>query len=51
MGLYAEITSLAEACRKHFGGTSKPIIDDMIKLITHPAFPSGTEILGKPNLE
>lgn len=47
MILYAEMTSLAEACRKRFGVTSKLSLDDMIKLITPPAFPSGTEILGR----
>lgn len=47
MSLYAKMTSLAEACRKRFGGTSKLSLDDMIKLITPPAFPSGTEILGR----
>ena len=47
MSLYTEMTSLAEACRKRFGVTSKLSLDGMIKLITPPAFPSGTEILGR----
>lgn len=41
-----KITELADACRKRFGVTSKLSLDDMIKLITPPAFLSGTEILG-----
>lgn len=45
--LYDKMTELADACRKRFGGTSKLTIDDMIKLITPPVFPSGTEILGR----
>ena len=50
MGLQAKMTSLAEACRKHFGVTSKLTIDDMIKLITPSAFHSGTEILGRTKI-
>ena len=42
-----KMTELADACRKRFVVTSKLNIDDMIKLITPPAFPSGTEILGR----
>lgn len=47
MSFSSTMTELADACRKRFVVTSKLTIDDMIKLITPPAFPSGTEILGK----
>lgn len=47
MSLQDKMTSLAEACRKRFNVSSKLSLDDMIKLITPPAFPSGTEILGR----
>ena len=46
MSFSSTMTELADACRKRFGVTSKLPLDDMIKLITPPAFSSGTEILG-----
>ena len=46
-----KITELADACRKRFRVTSKLSLDDMIKLITPPAFPSGTEILGRTKVD
>lgn len=45
-----KMTELADACRKRFVVTSKLTIDDMIKLITPPAFSSGTEILGRTEI-
>ena len=50
MSFSSTMTELADACRKRFGVTSKLSLDDMIKLITPPAFPSGTEILGETKL-
>jgi hypothetical protein len=50
MSFSSTMTELADACRKRFVVTSKLTIDDMIKLITPPAFPSGTEILGETNI-
>ena len=47
MSFSSTMTELADACRKRFGVTSKLSLDDMIKLITPPVFPSGTEILGR----
>lgn len=47
MSLSDKLISLADACRKRFGVTSKLTIDDMIKLIIPPAFLPGTEILGR----
>lgn len=45
-----KMTELADACRKRFAVSSKLTLDDMIKLITPPAFPSGTEILGRTKI-
>jgi hypothetical protein len=50
MSFSSTMTELADACRKRFAVTSKLSLDDMIKLITPPAFPPGTEILGETNL-
>ena len=50
MSFSSTMTELADACRKRFVVTSKLTLDDMIKLITPPAFPSGTEILGETKL-
>ena len=50
MSFSSAMTELADACRKRFVVTSKLTLDDMIKLITPPAFPSGTEILGETKL-
>lgn len=50
MSFSSAMTELADACRKRFAVTSKLTLDDMIKLITPPAFPSGTEILGETKL-
>ena len=50
MSFSSTMTELADACRKRFVVTSKLTIDDMIKLITPYAFPSGTEILGETKL-
>lgn len=50
MSFSSTMTELADACRKRFGVTSKLSLDDMIKLVTPPAFPSGTEILGETNI-
>lgn len=50
MSFSSTMTELADACRKRFVVTSKLTIDDMIKLITPPAFLSGTEILGETKI-
>lgn len=50
MSFSSTMTELADACRKRFVVTSKLTIDDMIKLITPPAFLSGTEILGRTSV-
>ena len=50
MSFSSAMTELADACRKRFVVTSKLTIDDMIKLITPPAFLSGTEILGETKI-
>lgn len=50
MSFSSTMTELADACRKRFVVTSKLTIDDMIKLITPPAFRSGTEILGRTHV-
>lgn len=49
MSLQTKMTSLASACRKRFGGTSKLSIDDMIKLVTPPPIVDGMDLLkGQP---
>lgn len=47
MSLFQVYDDLAKACQKRFGVTEKLTLADMVKLITPPAFPSGTEILGR----
>lgn len=47
MSLFQIYDDLAKACQKRFQVTEKLTLADMVKLITPPAFPSGTEILGR----
>lgn len=47
MSLFQVYDDLAKACQKRFKVTEKLTLADMIKLITPPTFPSGTEILGR----
>lgn len=48
MSIDSEMTELADGFRKRFSVSSKLGIDDMIKLVTPPPFPSGINLIKKP---